>query len=67
MVDGDHAGLTRLFRSAPAAHGQYRGMLGSEELAAGDAEGLTRLFSSAPAAHGQYREMLGTGELRGRG
>jgi hypothetical protein len=34
LAAGDADGLTRLFRAAPAAHGQYRGMLGSEELAA---------------------------------
>ncbi len=32
LAAGDADGLTRLFRSAPAAHGQYRGMLGTEDL-----------------------------------
>ena len=32
LAAGDTDGLTRLFRSAPAAHGQYRGMLGTGEL-----------------------------------
>ena len=34
VAEGDAEGLTGLFRSAPAAHGQYRGMLGTGELAA---------------------------------
>jgi hypothetical protein len=40
LAAGDADGLTRLFRSAPAAHGQYRGMLGTGELRETAAEGL---------------------------
>ena len=42
LAAGDADGLTRLFRSAPAAHGQYRGMLGTEEMRAAAMEGVAK-------------------------
>ena len=42
VADGDHAELTRLFRSASAAHGQYQELLHSGGLAGAVAEGVAK-------------------------
>jgi hypothetical protein len=62
LAAGDADGLTRLFRSAPAAHGQYREMLGTEGLRAAAAEGVAkraRTPADVPAAEvARWRERI---------